>query len=224
MTGRNTRIARSRRTRSVRRGRRSSRAEAAGQDAIICRFPGHGLSSARATISVFMRGDTPLTSRLLTPVLIDAGDGTFTDGANALVRTTLLVSQPLHFGDYGGMPFKIIWAILDVSRSSSSSAASTFGSSADAALPWACARRRECSPPNEMTCGQPEACAPAQKQRGTWRIFPVPDVMGLLSAPRPRRRAGRRRHLGLVPGRPSGSRSSSSSTTRLGRQRGRRKA
>jgi uncharacterized iron-regulated membrane protein len=23
-------------------------------------------------------------------------------------------SQPLHFGDYGGMPMKVIWAILDV--------------------------------------------------------------------------------------------------------------
>jgi uncharacterized iron-regulated membrane protein len=28
--------------------------------------------------------------------------------------TGLLVSQPLHFGDYGGMPLKIIWAVLDV--------------------------------------------------------------------------------------------------------------
>ena len=28
--------------------------------------------------------------------------------------TALLVSQPLHFGDYGGMPMKIIWALLDV--------------------------------------------------------------------------------------------------------------
>ena len=28
--------------------------------------------------------------------------------------TTLLVSQPLHFGDYGGMPMKIMWALLDV--------------------------------------------------------------------------------------------------------------
>jgi uncharacterized iron-regulated membrane protein len=27
---------------------------------------------------------------------------------------TLLISQPLHFGDYGGMPLKIIWAILDI--------------------------------------------------------------------------------------------------------------
>ena len=27
--------------------------------------------------------------------------------------TALLVSQPLHFGDYGGMPMKILWALLD---------------------------------------------------------------------------------------------------------------
>ena len=28
--------------------------------------------------------------------------------------TALLVSQPLHFGDYGGMPIQILWALLDV--------------------------------------------------------------------------------------------------------------
>jgi uncharacterized iron-regulated membrane protein len=28
--------------------------------------------------------------------------------------TALLVSQPLHFGDYGGLPLKIIWAALDL--------------------------------------------------------------------------------------------------------------
>jgi uncharacterized iron-regulated membrane protein len=27
---------------------------------------------------------------------------------------TLEVSRPLHFGDYGGMPLKIIWALFDV--------------------------------------------------------------------------------------------------------------
>jgi uncharacterized iron-regulated membrane protein len=26
----------------------------------------------------------------------------------------LLLSQPLHFGDYGGLPLKIIWALFDV--------------------------------------------------------------------------------------------------------------
>lgn len=28
--------------------------------------------------------------------------------------TAFLISQPLHFGDYGGMTLKIIWAILDI--------------------------------------------------------------------------------------------------------------
>jgi uncharacterized iron-regulated membrane protein len=62
-----------------------------------------------------MRGDTPLTSRLLKPVLIDARDGKVTDSRDLpWYVTSLLVSQPLHFGDYGGMPLKIIWAVLDV--------------------------------------------------------------------------------------------------------------
>jgi len=26
----------------------------------------------------------------------------------------LLLSEPLHFGDYGGLPMKILWALLDV--------------------------------------------------------------------------------------------------------------
>ena len=28
--------------------------------------------------------------------------------------TALLVSQPLHFGDYAGMPMQILWAVLDI--------------------------------------------------------------------------------------------------------------
>ncbi len=28
--------------------------------------------------------------------------------------STLFIPQPLHFGDYGGMPLKIVWAVLDV--------------------------------------------------------------------------------------------------------------
>ena len=77
-------------------------------------YPGTAFTST-AHYAVFMRGNTPLTSRLLQPVLIDARDGSFTDTRSMpWYVQTLLLSQPLHFGDYGGMPLKIIWASLDV--------------------------------------------------------------------------------------------------------------
>lgn len=63
---------------------------------------------------VFMRGDSPLTARLLKPVLVDAETGQVSDSRNLPWYLTLvLISQPLHFGDYGGMPLKILWALLD---------------------------------------------------------------------------------------------------------------
>lgn len=62
-----------------------------------------------------MRGTESLTSRLLKPALIDAETAKIT-GSRELpcYVTALLVSQPLHFGDYGGMPLQILWALLDV--------------------------------------------------------------------------------------------------------------
>lgn len=76
--------------------------------------PGTAFSSPHHT-TVFLRGTTPLTSRLLQPVLVDARTAQVT-AAPALpwYLTALLVSQPLHFGDYGGMPMKILWALLDI--------------------------------------------------------------------------------------------------------------
>jgi uncharacterized iron-regulated membrane protein len=77
-------------------------------------FPGTPFTSAHH-YAVFLRGDTPLTSRLLKPALIDAHTGDLTDMRELpWYVTTLLVSQPLHFGDYGGMPLQMIWAALDV--------------------------------------------------------------------------------------------------------------
>jgi len=77
-------------------------------------FPGGSFSSAHH-YAVFFQGDTPLTQRLLTLALIDAETGTLTD-ARPLpwYVQALLISQPLHFGDYGGLPLKILWALLDV--------------------------------------------------------------------------------------------------------------
>ncbi len=77
-------------------------------------YPGTALSSPHH-YTVFMRGNKPFTSRLLKPVLIDAQTGAFTDKRDMpWYITGLLVSQPLHFGDYGGLQLKILWAVLDV--------------------------------------------------------------------------------------------------------------
>jgi uncharacterized iron-regulated membrane protein len=77
-------------------------------------FPGTGFSSPHHN-TFFLRGNEPLTSRLYYPVLVDAKTSQVTASPDLpWYLTTLLVSQPLHFGDYGGMPMKIIWALMDI--------------------------------------------------------------------------------------------------------------
>jgi uncharacterized iron-regulated membrane protein len=85
-----------------------------GMDISFIAFPGTPFTSTHH-FAAFMRGDTPLTSRLVKPVLLDGETGAVSDASDLpLYLKALLVSQPLHFGDYGGMPLKIIWALLDV--------------------------------------------------------------------------------------------------------------
>ena len=77
-------------------------------------YPGSPFSSSHH-YAAFMRGSTPVTARLIKPVLIDAETDRLTDTRDMpWYITSVLVSQPLHFGDYGGLPLKIIWALLDL--------------------------------------------------------------------------------------------------------------
>jgi uncharacterized iron-regulated membrane protein len=77
-------------------------------------FPGTRFSSEHH-YAVFMKGSTHLTSHLLTPVLIDASTLQVTAVAERpWYMDAMGMSQPLHFGDYGGMPMQILWATLDV--------------------------------------------------------------------------------------------------------------
>lgn len=77
-------------------------------------FPGTRFSSEHH-YSVFMKGNTHLTAHLWTPVLIDARSLEVTAiGQRPWYMDALSMSQPLHFGDYGGMPMKVLWAVLDV--------------------------------------------------------------------------------------------------------------
>ncbi|CAN5128479.1 PepSY-associated TM helix domain-containing protein [soil metagenome] len=76
-------------------------------------FPGTAFSSSHH-FAAFMRGSTPLTSRMLKPVLLDGETAEVAVASDLpIYLKALLVSQPLHFGDYGGLPLKIIWALLD---------------------------------------------------------------------------------------------------------------
>lgn len=92
----------------------AARGAAPSMEPSFVAYPGTDFSSAHH-YAVFMRGATPLTSRLLKPALIDAETGSLTDMRDMPWYATLLfISQPLHFGDYGGLPMKIVWALLDI--------------------------------------------------------------------------------------------------------------
>lgn len=76
-------------------------------------FPGSEFSSDRHYLIMFT-GKTPVSSRLLMPAIVNAHSG-------ELIATpdlpwylkTFLLSQPPHFGDYGGLGLKIAWFLLD---------------------------------------------------------------------------------------------------------------
>jgi len=91
----------------------TARAASAGMTPAFVSFPGTGYSGDHH-LGVFLQGATPLTERIFQPVLIDAETGALTAKPEVPgYILTLLLSQPLHFGDYGGLPLKIIWALLD---------------------------------------------------------------------------------------------------------------
>lgn len=77
-------------------------------------FPGVAYSS-NAHISVFLQGDTPLRAKLLTPAFVDARTGVL-DAVRPMpwYMGALLLAQPLHFGDYAGLPMKLLWAAFDL--------------------------------------------------------------------------------------------------------------
>ena len=92
----------------------AAQAQAPGTKLSFIAFPGTAFSSPHHN-TFFLRGNEPLTSKLLKPVLVDARTAQVTASPTLpWYLTALLVSQPLHFGDYGGMPMKILWALLDI--------------------------------------------------------------------------------------------------------------
>ena len=77
-------------------------------------YPGSPFGSPYHYV-VWTKGKEPLTSRLFSPVLVDARTGKLVSAVTMpWYLRALELSRPLHFGDYGGMPLKIIWVLLDL--------------------------------------------------------------------------------------------------------------
>ncbi len=78
-------------------------------------MPTSGRFGSPQHVVVWTKGSTPLTASLFTPALV-----TMDGHLNVVVPDmpwylrALQTSRPLHFGDYGGLPLKILWALLDV--------------------------------------------------------------------------------------------------------------
>ena len=99
---------------SMQRTVENARAAQPGMAIAFIAFPGTGFASPHH-YGVYMRGATALTSRLVEPVLVDARTAQVSDRRRLpWYLTGLLLSQPLHFGDYGGTALKIVWALLDL--------------------------------------------------------------------------------------------------------------
>lgn len=116
-------------------------------------YPGSDFGSPHHYL-LWGHGKTPLAERLFSPVLVDARTGELTAAAQMpWYLLALEISRPLHFGDYGGLPLKIIWALLDLvtivvlasglylwiakRRRASAAGSARVGASASAALPEA---------------------------------------------------------------------------------------
>lgn len=92
----------------------TAKAAAPGMDVSFVAYPGT-LYSSKYHYAVYLTGTSPLTSRIIKPALIDAKTGELTDIRDLpWYLKTIFISQPFHFGDYGGIPMKILWAIFDL--------------------------------------------------------------------------------------------------------------
>jgi uncharacterized iron-regulated membrane protein len=75
-------------------------------------LPGSSFASPRH-YSVLLKGREGLDQRMLTMGLVDAKDPTKVEHREfPWYLRALLVCEPLHFGDYGGLPLKLLWLLF----------------------------------------------------------------------------------------------------------------
>jgi uncharacterized iron-regulated membrane protein len=97
---------------SVQKALDTARRALPGMEVVSILFPGDRFGTPHHYM-LWAKGDTPLTGQLFSPVLIDAQSGALTTVLDMpWYLRALELSRPLHFGNYGGLPLKIIWALL----------------------------------------------------------------------------------------------------------------
>ena len=90
----------------------SAEATDPGRDWAIVALPGSDLASPQ-DYSVLLQGRAGIERKLLTMALVDALAPERAEKHEfPWYIQALMVSEPLHFGDYGGWPLKIVWALL----------------------------------------------------------------------------------------------------------------
>lgn len=78
-------------------------------------MPTSGRFGSPQHLIVGTKGSTPFTARMREPILVDANDASNMIAPQVpWYLKVLQVSRPLHFGDYGELPLKIIWALFDI--------------------------------------------------------------------------------------------------------------
>jgi uncharacterized iron-regulated membrane protein len=83
-----------------------------GRQWTIAILPGSDLSSPRH-FSILMSGASGIEKRLLRIALVDAAAPSAASYHDfPLYLQALLISEPLHFGDYGGLPLKLLWSLF----------------------------------------------------------------------------------------------------------------
>ncbi|NUU04616.1 PepSY-associated TM helix domain-containing protein [Herbaspirillum robiniae] len=85
-----------------------------GKDLAFVFYPGTEYATKRHYM-VVLRGHTELEKRVYNIAVVDAETGALADSRGMpWYMQVLLLSGPFHFGDYAGMPLKILWALLTV--------------------------------------------------------------------------------------------------------------
>jgi uncharacterized iron-regulated membrane protein len=93
---------------------RTAQRAMAGNNVTSIIFPSKSFNNPQHFL-IWSNGNTPLTYRLFSAAFVDARTGALASVSQmpAYLRA-LQLSRPLHFGDYGGLPLKLLWACLDI--------------------------------------------------------------------------------------------------------------